>query len=156
MEHNVKDTNVMAEINVTPMVDVMLVLLIIFMVVTPALMAGFQAELPTGIHLIKKADEEDRTELGIGRDNAWYLNKKPIPQCGPRPQSSGLSQECADEARRLLTADFELHPDDRVMFVKADASVLYGELLAAMDIGRDAGAVVLSAVTEAPPSEEED
>ena len=156
MEHNVKDTNVMAEINVTPMVDVMLVLLIIFMVVTPTLMAGFQAELPTGINLIKKADEEDRSTLGIDRQNAWYLNKKPIAPCGPRAAGVGLSQECADEARRQLTADFERHPDDRVLFVKADGSVQYGEILAAMDIGRDAGAVVLSAVTEAPPGEEEE
>ncbi|HYD16312.1 MAG TPA: biopolymer transporter ExbD, partial [Hyphomicrobium sp.] len=49
----------MSEINVTPMVDVMLVLLIIFMVVTPTLMAGFQAEMPKGVNLLQKPDDEE-------------------------------------------------------------------------------------------------
>ena len=156
MEHDVKDTNVMADINVTPMVDVMLVLLIIFMVVTPALMAGFQAELPEGHNLIQKPDEEDRTQLGIDIHGAYYLNKKPIPGCGPRAAGTVPEAACLDETRRLLTEDFEKHPDDRVLFVKADAGLQYGELMTAMDLGRDAGAVVLSAVTESPPGEDEE
>ena len=156
MEHDVKDTNVMADINVTPMVDVMLVLLIIFMVVTPALMAGFQAELPQGQNLIQKPDEEDRTQLGIDIYGAYYLNKKPIPGCGARAAGTVATPECIAETRRLLTADFDRHPDDRVLFVKADAGLQYGELLAAMDIARDAGAVVMAAVTESPPGEEEE
>ena len=156
MEHNVKDTNVMADINVTPMVDVMLVLLIIFMVVTPALMAGFQAELPTGRNLIQKPDEEDRTTLGIDIHGAYYLNKRPIPVCGARPAGTAPSRECQTEARRLITEDFALHPQDRVIFVKADAGLRYGELLEAMDIARDAGAVMMAAVTESPPGDEEE
>jgi len=151
MEHDVKDTNVMAEINVTPMVDVMLVLLIIFMVVTPTLMAGFQAELPQGLNLIKKAEEEDRTTMGIDMNNAYYVNKIGVPSCPARPAGTPPSAACGEEIRRLLTAEFERHPEDRVLFVKADARVQYGEILAAMDIGRDAGAVVLSAVSESPP-----
>jgi len=156
MEHNVKDTNVMAEINVTPMVDVMLVLLIIFMVVTPALMAGFQAELPKGINLIQKPDDEERTTLGIDINGAYYLNKRPVAACGNRPAGTELSQPCQQEMRQLLTAEFERHPDDRVLFVKADAGLQYGELLRAMDLARDAGAAVLAAVTEAPPGGDEE
>ena len=156
MEHDVKDTNVMAEINVTPMVDVMLVLLIIFMVVTPTLMAGFQAELPTGLNLIKKADEEDRTTLGIDIQGAYYLNKTPVAVCGARPVGTPVSADCATQIRQMLTAEFESHPEDRVLFVKADAGIQYGEILAAMDIGRDAGAVVLSAVTESPAGNNDD
>ena len=159
MEPDVKDTNVMAEINVTPMVDVMLVLLIIFMVVTPALMAGFQAELPTGENLIQKPDDPERTAMGIDIDGAYYLNKKAVPACGARAAATAPSEACREEMTRLLTAEYERHPDDRVLFVRADAGLQYGELLTAMDIGRDAGAVVLAAVTEAPsdsdPDEEE-
>ncbi|HEX6589828.1 MAG TPA: biopolymer transporter ExbD [Longimicrobiales bacterium] len=156
MEHDVKDTNVMAEINVTPMVDVMLVLLIIFMVVTPTLMAGFQAELPKGLNLIEKPDDEERTTLGIDAQGAYYINKVGVPGCGPRAAEVAPAPACESEMRRILTSEFERHPEDRVLFVKADASLQYGELLRAMDYGRDAGAVVLAAVTETVPGAEEE
>src|SRR5258708_32213184 len=78
---------VKAEPNVTPMIDVMLVLLIIFMVVAPALLAGFNAEPPQGEN-IKDHPEDDKTDqvLGISKDGVYYLNKKEIPaeQVGPR------------------------------------------------------------------------
>ena len=65
--------------NVTPMVDVMLVLLIIFMVVTPALLAGFQADPPQAQN-IKDHPEDDQTDqvFGIDKDGNYYLNKKQI------------------------------------------------------------------------------
>src|SRR5581483_11885669 len=65
--------------NVTPMVDVMLVLLIIFMVVTPALLAGFTADPPQAQN-IKDHPEDDKTDqvLGIDKDGNYYLNKKQI------------------------------------------------------------------------------
>ena len=139
MQHDVKDTNVMAEINVTPMVDVMLVLLIIFMVVTPTLLAGFNAQLPVGRNLKERPDEENRTVLGIDVDGNYYLNKKPIPKT---------------DAARLLTLEFERHPDDKVLFVKADRKLRYGEIMAAMDVARDAGARVVAAVTDPAPTED--
>ena len=65
--------------NVTPMIDVMLVLLIIFMVVTPALMAGFNATPPQGQNLKDHPEDEENDQvLGIDKDGAYYLNKKPI------------------------------------------------------------------------------
>ena len=65
--------------NVTPVIDVMLVLLIIFMVVAPALMAGFNATPPEGINL-KDHPEDEQTDqvLGIDRDGQYYLNKRQI------------------------------------------------------------------------------
>src|SRR3954471_23628971 len=73
--------------NVTPMVDVMLVLLIIFMVVAPALLAGFNADPPQAQN-IKDHPEDDKTDqvLGIDKDGNFYLNKKPIKaeDVGPR------------------------------------------------------------------------
>ena len=70
---------VKAEPNVTPMIDVMLVLLIIFMVVVPAISAGFQAIPPQGINLKPHPEEERDQVLGIDANGQYYLNKKPIP-----------------------------------------------------------------------------
>jgi len=69
-------SSVMGDINVTPMVDVMLVLLIIFMIVTPAILAGFQARMPEGAHLKARPEKDERTMFGIDRDGNWFLNKK--------------------------------------------------------------------------------
>jgi biopolymer transport protein ExbD len=68
------------EINVTPMVDVMLVLLIIFMVVTPALLQGFTATLPQGANLISRPADEARVTLGLDVQGNYYLNREPIPK----------------------------------------------------------------------------
>lgn len=133
MEHDLRKSRVMAEINMTPMVDVMLVLLIIFMVVTPVLMAGFKAELPRGEHLKERPDDDSRTTLGIDAEGNYYLNKQPIAKA---------------DARRLLTAEFERHPDDRVLFVKADRSLQYSVIREAMETARAAGVRVVAAVTE--------
>ena len=71
--------NVQSTPNVTPMIDVMLVLLIIFMVVAPALMAGFNATPPEGVNL-KDHPEDEQTDqvLGIDREGQYYLNKRQI------------------------------------------------------------------------------
>jgi biopolymer transport protein ExbD len=126
----------MADINVTPMVDVMLVLLIIFMVVTPALMAGFQATLPTGTNLKERPDDDQRVTLGIDADGNYYLNRKPIPK---------------EMAPSILQAAFNDRPQDKVLFLKAHQGLPYSAILEAMEIGRDAGAVVLAAVSERTP-----
>jgi len=128
-------SEVMGEINVTPMVDVMLVLLIIFMVVTPALVAG-SMQLPEGQNLKSRPDDETRVELGIDRDGRYYLNKQPIRR---------------EDAAILLKREFDARPQDRVLFVKADRSLKYQEILDAMALARDAGARVVAAITEQRP-----
>ena len=134
------ESGVMGDINVTPLVDVMLVLLIIFMIVTPAIMAGFQATMPEGAHLKARPDDDERTTFGVDALGRWYLNKKPINK---------------DDAQRLLEAEFLKHPDDKVLFVKADRNLKYGELLKVMEIGKKAGAAVFAAVTDSKPGTEE-
>ena len=131
--HRITDANVMADINVTPLVDVMLVLLIIFMIVTPAIVAGFQAQLPEGVNLLSRPEEENRTVLGIDVQGNYYLNKRPIARA---------------DAAALLAQEFARHPDDRVLFVKADRTLRYGEMMEAMALGKEAGARVIAAVTE--------
>ena len=134
-----QSSNVMGDINVTPMVDVMLVLLIIFMVVTPALMSGFQAQLPMGENLKERPDEEGRVTLGIDIQGAYYLNRAPISK---------------EDAPALLKAAFDARPQDKVLFLKADKGLAYSEVLAAMKVARDSGARVVAAVSEAPPNSE--
>jgi biopolymer transport protein ExbD/biopolymer transport protein TolR len=69
-----------ADINVTPMIDVMLVLLIIFMIVTPLIAAGFQATLPKGNNLDPSPEEETDVILGIDRNGKYFLNMKPVDE----------------------------------------------------------------------------
>jgi biopolymer transport protein TolR len=137
MQHDVKQANVMAEINVTPMVDVMLVLLIIFMVVTPALMGGFHAQLPQGVNLKERPDDENRTTLGIDVNGNYYLNKRPINKA---------------DVRQLLEAEFARHPEDRVLFVRADRTLRWSQLAEAMRVARTSGARVSALVTETDPN----
>jgi biopolymer transport protein ExbD len=139
MELEPQRSAVMAEINVTPMVDVMLVLLIIFMVVTPALLAGFNARLPVGENLKDRPEEDGRSVLGIDADGNYYLNKQAIADA---------------DVLRLLTAEFVRHPDDKVLFLKADRSLPYSDIVEAMEVARDAGARVVAAVSERAPTEE--
>jgi biopolymer transport protein ExbD len=125
-----------ADINMTPLVDVMLVLLIIFMVVTPALLQGFQAALPTGDNLLERPEEESRVVVGIDVDGNWYFNKRPISR---------------ENMFVALQSAFAERPEDKVLYMKADAGLPYQAVLEIMDIGRDAGARVLAAVSEATP-----
>jgi biopolymer transport protein ExbD len=124
------------EINVTPMVDVMLVLLIIFMVVTPALLQGFTATLPQGANLIERPADEARVTLGIDVQGNYYLNRQLIPK---------------EQAQDRLANEFALQPDDKVLFLKAHHDLPYEEVLIAMRIARDAGARVMAAVSEQSP-----
>jgi len=132
--------SVSSDINVTPLVDVMLVLLIIFMVVTPALLQGFQAVLPTGDNLLERPEEESRVVVGIDVDGNWYFNKRPISR---------------DNMFVALQTSFIERPEDKVLYLKADAGLPYQAVLEMMDIGRDAGARVLAAVSEATPEPQE-
>jgi biopolymer transport protein ExbD len=124
------------EINVTPMVDVMLVLLIIFMVVTPALLQGFTATLPQGANLIERPADEARVTLGLDVQGNYYLNRQLIPK---------------EQAQDRLANEFALQPDDKVLFLKAHHDLPYEEVLVAMRIARDAGARVMAAVSEQSP-----
>ena len=93
--------------NVTPMVDVMLVLLIIFMVVTPALLAGFNADPPQAQNIKDHPEDEQNDQvLGIDKDGNYYLNKKPIRQ--------------EDVAAALKHIYVDTPREDYIMYLKAD------------------------------------
>jgi biopolymer transport protein TolR len=150
-------SNVMGDINVTPMVDVMLVLLIIFMVVTPALVAGFNAQLPVGANLKERPEEEQRTTLGVDGAGAYYLNTRPVPRCTATDRATEAGkQQCVVEMRSLLVREFAAHPQDLVLFVKADRALKYQEVLDVMELAKNSGARVVAAVTEQRSGADED
>ncbi|HEX6815964.1 MAG TPA: biopolymer transporter ExbD [Gemmatimonadaceae bacterium] len=119
--------------NVTPMIDVMLVLLIIFMVVTPALFDGARIEPPRASHLREHPEIQGDFTLGIDATGHYYLNKRPV--------------DGAALAERLRT-HFIADTSDHVLYVKADRQLGYGILLAALDVARKNGVRVIAMVTE--------
>jgi biopolymer transport protein ExbD len=122
-----------AEINVTPMIDVMLVLLIIFMIVTPLLAAGFQATMPKGKHLDKDPEGQDEHILGIDVDGNFFLDMKPIAK---------------EQLENQLIAMYATRTKDKVLYFKADVNVKYAKVQEGVEVARRAGVRVLAAVTE--------
>jgi biopolymer transport protein TolR len=121
--------------NVTPMVDVMLVLLIIFMVVAPALLAGFNADPPQAQN-IKDHPEDEKSDqvLGIDKDGNYYLNKKPIRQ---EDVAAALKHIYVDQTR-----------DDYIMYLKADKNLAYSKVIDAMDVAMKNGVRMVGMVGE--------
>jgi len=124
---------VKAEPNVVPMIDVMLVLLIIFMVVTPAITSGFQAVPPDGVNLKEHPEEDADQVLGIDKWGKYFLNKQPIS---------------AEDLPARLKQIYAARPDDKVLYVKADRNLKYEEVMKAMDVAAHNGVTVVGAITD--------
>ena len=135
MGMSVGTAGVKSEPNVVPMIDVMLVLLIIFMVVLPALTAGFTASAPLGINLKSHPEEDTDQVLGIDREGNYYLNKRLIPL----------------DSIGLLLKEIYATRDDYVLYVKADKDLPYSKVIDAMDIASKNGVRVVGAVSEQVP-----
>jgi biopolymer transport protein TolR len=129
-------SGVKASPNVTPMIDVMLVLLIIFMLVIPAITAGFQAIPPNGVNLKPHPEEDQDQVLGIDVNGQYYLNKKPIPNA---------------ELGERLKSIFENRTEDKLLYVKADKNLAYGKVLDAIDIAAHNDVRVTGMITEQRP-----
>ena len=126
-------TTVRAEPNVTPMIDVMLVLLIVFMVAAPMLMSGVALEPPRGVNLTAHPDDPSDRTLAIDAAGRLYLDKQPIDLAALGP--------------RLRTL-FAARPDDRVLYLRADARVDYELVTTALDSARASGARVVGMIAE--------
>jgi biopolymer transport protein TolR len=125
-----------AEPNVTPMIDVMLVLLIIFMIVIPAINAGFNAQPPQGVNLRPHPEEDQDQVLGIAADGSYYLNKKQI-------KNETLGEK--------LKAIYDARTVDKVLYVKADRNLEYVKVIDALDIASIAGVRVTGFITDQRP-----
>jgi len=120
--------------NVTPMIDVMLVLLIIFMVVTPMLMAGFNATPPEGVNLKDHPEDENTDQvLGIDRDGQYYLNKREI-------KNADLPQ--------MLKKIFDARVEDKILYLKADRTIDYAKVIDAMDVAMKNGVRVVGMISD--------
>ena len=123
---------VKADINVTPLVDVMLVLLIIMMLVAPMLQQGVSVKLPTATNTVDKPEVQFQTVVAIGRDKQMYLNAKPVQE-----------SDMATKVNELLE-----NAKEKIVLIKADEEVEYGAVMAAMDQLRQAGIEDIGLITE--------
>jgi biopolymer transport protein TolR len=120
-----------SEINVTPFVDVMLVLLIIFMVTAPMMQQGVDVDLPKTTTQPMRVNDEPLI-LTIKKDGKLFLGRQEIAQA---------------ELQQKLAAIFE-GKDGRELYLRADQAVPYGLVARAMAAAREAGATKLGMVTE--------
>jgi biopolymer transport protein ExbD len=128
---------VKSDINVTPLVDVMLVLLIIMMLVAPLLQQGIAVTLPKATNSVDKPETRGQTTIAISVDKQVYLNAKAVED-----------KEKLGEAVKTLLEDKA--PDEKVVFIKADEGVDYGSVMATMDQLRAAGIEDMGLITEKP------
>jgi biopolymer transport protein TolR len=123
-----RNREVLSEINVTPFVDVMLVLLVIFMVTAPLLQQGIDVNLPKAKG--KNLPSEERITLVIKKEGTIYMNKSPVSLI---------------EMRHKLEAISKLNPN---IYLKADKGVSYGFVVEVIGEVKDAGIEKLGIVTE--------
>ncbi len=132
------ESDIKSEPNVIPMIDVMLVLLIIFMIVTPVITAGFQATMPQARNLESRPEEDNDVILGIDNEGNYYLD----------PGTGDIRQIPRDSLGSWLTQVYETRTRDAILYFRADAALEYSHVEDAMDVARKAGVRVLAAVTE--------
>ena len=128
---------VKSDINVTPLVDVMLVLLIIMMLVAPMLEQGVQVKLPKASNASPKPQSQDQTIIAIGANRALYVNAKPVQEA-----------ELATKVSELLEAK---SGGEKIVIIRADEEVEYGAVMSAMDALRTAGIEDIGLITEPTP-----
>ena len=128
-------TGTIADINVTPLVDVMLVLLVIFMVTAPILQQGVSIDLPK-VAAAPLSGEQEQLVVNVNKTGQVFLNDAPIA--------------LADLTTKLL-AIHAARPD-RQVYVRADQAVPYGQVMKTMAAVRESGLTKIGLVTE-PPSE---
>jgi biopolymer transport protein TolR len=128
------DDRVMADINVTPLVDVMLVLLIIFMVAAPMLHQGIEVALPRAEARNLPLRVEDPLVVSINRDGLVFVRETPVDP---------------DQLVERLTAQLQGREQDTV-FLKGDRDAPYGKIVDVLDILHQGGIKNVGMVTEKP------
>ena len=123
-----------SQINVTPLVDVMLVLLIIFMVTAPILQQGVSVDLPQ-VSSGPLAGQEEQLVVNVAKGGQFFLNDTPM-----------TAEQLTSKLRAIAAAR-----PDRQLYVRADQSVPYGDVMRVMGAVHDAGLVRVGLVTEPPP-----
>jgi biopolymer transport protein TolR len=124
-----------SDINVTPMADIMLVLLIIFMITTPLLQTGISVNLPKAKNPLEapEADSKDAVVVALDRQGRIFLGK---------------SQTSESALLDALSRRFSGGEINKVMFLKADTSVLYGTVVDIVNKCRQTGVEKIGLMTE--------
>jgi biopolymer transport protein ExbD len=125
-------SGIKADINVTPLVDVMLVLLIIMMIVAPLLQQGVDLRLPVATNSVEKPETQDQTVLAITADKRLFLNSVQVPE---------------SDLRRRLDEILE-NKTQKIIIIKADEDVEYAAVMDAMDLLRASGIEDMGLITE--------
>jgi biopolymer transport protein TolR len=132
MDVGAKSGGLNASINVTPLVDVMLVLLIIMMLIAPMLQKGVPVTLPTANNTVQKPDNQEQTVLAIDSQNRFYVN--------------GLEVSKTDMPERVKTVLED--KKERVVLIKGDQDASYSAIMTAMDDLRKAQIEDIGLITE--------
>jgi biopolymer transport protein TolR len=121
-----------SDINVTPLCDVMLVLLIIMMIIAPMLQQGVAVILPKATNTVDKPEVQGQTVIAIGRDKQMYLNAKAISEgeLGPK------------------VTEYLENQKDKVVLIKADVETEYSAVMAAMDQLHQSGIEDIGLITD--------
>jgi len=127
---------VRAEPNVTPMIDVMLVLLIIFMVIIPTLVSGVNARPPLGQNLKPLPVQDQDQVLGIDEQGQYFLNRQAIPN---------------NTLGTALNNIYTTRTVDKILYVKADKDLAYGQVMNALDVAAHNGVHMTALVTDQQP-----
>jgi biopolymer transport protein ExbD len=121
-----------ADINVTPLVDVMLVLLIIMMLVAPLLQQGVPVRLPLAGNTVDKPDTQDQTVVAIDSQNNFWVN-------GVRVDKGDLPDRVASVLEEKK---------EKIVYIKGDQDAYYSAIMTAMDDLRKAGVEDIGLITE--------
>jgi len=113
---------VKSDINVTPLVDVMLVLLIIMMIVAPMLQKGVDVKLPQAANTVDKPETQEQTVIAVAADKRMYLNSVPVRE---------------DDLRAKVQEALE-SKKEKIVLIKGDEDAPYSAIMATMDRLREA------------------
>lgn len=126
-----EDTEAMADINIVPLVDVMLVLLVIFMVTAPLAISGIKVNLPQSAVKTQNI-KEDPIVLSINKKGKYFIDKIPVADKLLKGKLMGVFQD----------------RQNKVLFIRADRSVKYSKVVDAMSAAKLAGVTKLSMLTQ--------